>query len=386
MILGLAIGIRISLHVNDTPFTDNVIILQTIITLLFGFGFFIISEFVGTELRSKHHTKMKNKELSENKKPHKVDKYLGLPLGLLAGTLFILIGSSFILVNPTFNSQDLVLKSKVLTYINEHSLFGLTIDSSFHFIDPEHELQITTSNQIAPFLTSASSNQYDLPTSGPFLSAINKDYKSVVLLDWQGCNELHYGTGFVYSPDYIITAAHVVAGAGLVRVSDKYHAYLGKVVLFDESDDLAVLYVPNLPDAPLTINTSHQPVGTQTTLLGYKEAGPLSDGIGPVIDYDRFANLKVDISEAISINANTYFYEVNSISNLGDSGAPLILNDGSVIGHLSFVYFQNPGQDSHGLIGPNSDYSYFVSASNYTQEINSAKYMTKSVNTESCIT
>jgi S1-C subfamily serine protease len=213
------------------------------------------------------------------------------------------------------------------------------------------------------------------------VGAINKDYKSVELIEWEGCNGLHLGTGYVAAPQVVVTAAHVVAGAGLVRVNDTNNSYVGTVILFDSKKDVAAIYVPGLKDPSLKINTSIQPAGTQTTHVGFEGGGPFLAHNGPISQYNSFSYLHVSVADDVKIGGSTKFYEVNTLSNKGDSGGPLILTDGSVIGHLSF----DGSTDGYSDGNEDGNLSYFVSVNNYVSELHAIEKSHNRVSTQGCL-
>ncbi len=375
-LVGLSIGVRLSLILGKSFHPSTKIkILEIVISLAFGVGFFVLGEFLGNRLRIK----------TLGTKLQKPDRYLGIFVGLIGGIIFICFGASYVLNNSSVNAQNAVLESRILAFINEHTIAGIKISNAFFLIDPNHTVPFQGTTKLTVHSPGTSTTAYDLPTQGPFANAIRKVNNSVVLIEWSGCGELHYGSGYVAHNHVVVTAAHVVAGAGLIKISDRNHSYVGTVTLYDTKKDLAVIYVPDLPDTALKINTDLQPIGTQTTLLGYKEGGPLTDGVGPIIKYDTFSNLQVTVSADVNIGGNTPFYQVLAPSNHGDSGGPLILSDGSVLGHLSFIYFQNSTDDQSFSGDADGNLSYFVSASSYASEVNNVKNSQIRASTGSCL-
>src|SRR5664279_5054222 len=71
------------------------------------------------------------------------------------------------------------------------------------------------------------------------------------------CNREQEGSGWVVSPERVVTNAHVVAGviSEHVRIQGTGRSYDASVVVFDPRRDLAVLSVPGLP-APCLLYTS----------------------------------------------------------------------------------------------------------------------------------
>src|SRR5262249_17388251 len=85
-------------------------------------------------------------------------------------------------------------------------------------------------------------------------SALAKDRASVVKItgDAPSCDRSLEGSGFVISPQHVLTNAHVVAGTTRLHVAHGTSKVLAaQVVLFDPNTDVAILYVPGLGAPPL---------------------------------------------------------------------------------------------------------------------------------------
>jgi S1-C subfamily serine protease len=145
----------------------------------------------------------------------------------------------------------------------------------------------------------------------------------------QSCGLKIEGTGFVISPDHVLTNAHVVAG--VTEGPDVYPTAGGtlpaRVVLYDPERDLAVLYVPGLRARPLQFAGS-APVGSNAIVAGYPENHTLTvvaarigrsvDATGPNI-YQT-----ADVDREI--------YEIRADIEPGNSGGPLLSTSGQVYG------------------------------------------------------
>ena len=70
--------------------------------------------------------------------------------------------------------------------------------------------------------------------------------ESVVRVDAQACGQILTGTGFAVAPNFVVTNAHVVAGASSVAVTSDVTGHRGRgvVVLFDPELDLALVRTP----------------------------------------------------------------------------------------------------------------------------------------------
>jgi S1-C subfamily serine protease len=158
-----------------------------------------------------------------------------------------------------------------------------------------------------------------------------KDRNSVVKIEGvaPSCSRQIEGSGFVISQDHVVTNAHVVAG---VRDGPEVYTRLGsefpaRVVLFDPSRDIAVLYVPGLNLPALKVVTS-APFGAQAVVAGYPlnsvfTAVPARVGRSELADgpdiYDKTHVIR-DI------------YPIRALVRPGNSGGPLIAPHGQIYG------------------------------------------------------
>jgi S1-C subfamily serine protease len=142
------------------------------------------------------------------------------------------------------------------------------------------------------------------------------------------CQKVLEGSGFVLSPDRVMTNAHVVAGANSVTVEASGNPYDATVVSYDPTVDIAILAVPHLPPGPLAFASAPVTSGTEAIVMGYPGGG-------------GFMATPARIRELIELNGpdiyrnatiNREVYTVRSNVEQGNSGGPLIDLKGQVIG------------------------------------------------------
>ena len=161
--------------------------------------------------------------------------------------------------------------------------------------------------------------------------AVRGTFGSIFIVKAQAdsCEQVMSGTAFVIAPGRLMTNAHVVAGANIVRVrawggSSMHRA---EVVAFDPKLDIAVLAVDGL-DAPALAFAPEAEIGTEAVVPGFTGGGPLTPDPARVADvliargHDIYGARRVDRE----------IYVLRSAIAAGDSGAPLVALDGSVIG------------------------------------------------------
>jgi S1-C subfamily serine protease len=155
------------------------------------------------------------------------------------------------------------------------------------------------------------------------------------------CNGLQsVGTGFAIARGYVVTNAHVVAGAGSrgVRVSGAGGIRDAVPVLFDPSLDVALLYVDGLQAVPLTFATHDPERGAIGATLGYPGGGSLT--ILPAAVAGRYPATGRDIYGQAQVRRQ--ILELRAEIERGDSGGPLVLKDGSVGGVVYAEARTNP--------------------------------------------
>jgi S1-C subfamily serine protease len=152
--------------------------------------------------------------------------------------------------------------------------------------------------------------------------------RGVVRVDGTACGLAIEGSGWVAAPDLVVTNAHVVAGEQdtTVEVDGRPPSMTAEPVAFDPTDDVAVLRVPELGLAPLSL-AADPASGTAGAILGYPENGPFD------VQPGRIGRTQTVITQ----NA----YGQGPVSRLltplrglirpGNSGGPLVDVDGHVL-------------------------------------------------------
>jgi S1-C subfamily serine protease len=143
------------------------------------------------------------------------------------------------------------------------------------------------------------------------------------------CSRSIEGSGFVYSPDHIMTNAHVVAGVtgGPEVTAPNGNQYHAQVVFYDPQIDVAVLYVPGLGMSPLQFGGPAS-TGSNAVVAGY----PLNHLFTQVPA--RIAGMQEaqgpDIYQTGTVTRQ--IYQIRAVVQPGNSGGPLLSPGGSVYG------------------------------------------------------
>ena len=153
---------------------------------------------------------------------------------------------------------------------------------------------------------------------------------STVKIVSRGCGEILEGSGFVVAPNTIVTNAHVIAGTTSIDVEDTANRVQSATpIWFDPNFDLAVLRTPGpLAGPPLTLDSSNVPRGTQAVVLGYPEGGPFNPQAAGV-DQQFNAEGRNIYGTGLTVRS---VYEIAALVRPGNSGGPLVLANGTVIG------------------------------------------------------
>ncbi len=149
------------------------------------------------------------------------------------------------------------------------------------------------------------------------------------------CGAAASGSGAVVADGYVVTNAHVVAGVrenGLVVSTADGERVGAKVVLFDPSLDVALLYAPDLRARPLRFATRDPDRGSVGAALGYPGGGGLT--VVPAAVTGAYRATGRDIYDQDRVDRQ--ILELRAQIDRGDSGGPFVLTDGT-IGGLIFA-------------------------------------------------
>lgn len=153
--------------------------------------------------------------------------------------------------------------------------------------------------------------------------------RSTLKISAATCQFQSTGSGFAIAPEYVVTNAHVIAGAGTIRVRTEGGPLLDATAVFLDADlDIAVLWVADLRAAPLRFATTDPGRGAIGATLGYPHGGPLV--IEPAAIAGAYTARGLDIYGEGRVSRS--ILELRAVVDRGDSGGPLILSDGTVGG------------------------------------------------------
>jgi S1-C subfamily serine protease len=160
----------------------------------------------------------------------------------------------------------------------------------------------------------------------------------------RACDAQVNGTAFLVAPGYLVTNAHVVAGASTIRVGGGTDTRDAEAVMFNPTEDLALLHVPSLQGPVLRFASSTPERGAVGAALGYTGGGPLQ--VLPAAVTGSYPATGRDIYGEDRITRD--ILELRAAVEPGDSGGPLILEDGSV-GGLVFAESRSDPEVGYAL-------------------------------------
>ncbi|MCE7009370.1 MarP family serine protease [Kibdelosporangium philippinense] len=184
----------------------------------------------------------------------------------------------------------------------------------------------------------------------------------------QSCSRALEGTGFVISPQRVMTNAHVVAGTDQVSVETNEGQLDARVVLYDPLVDVAILSVPELNARPLQFAASEATKGDSSIVLGYPLDGPYTASAARI--RERINLRGPDIYDASTVTRDVF--TVRAKVQSGNSGGPLVDPNGQVVG---VVFGAAVDDDETGFV---------LTAKEVSDEVQQAPSLTRRVPTGAC--
>jgi S1-C subfamily serine protease len=183
------------------------------------------------------------------------------------------------------------------------------------------------------------------------------------------CSRQIEGSGFVYAPNHVLTNAHVVAGTqGAISVSVNGKNRAGRVVLYDPDRDLAVIYVPNLDAPALTFAPHEASTGDNAIVVGYPLNGPFTPKSARIRDVRDIRGPNIYENRTVV----RQIYTIRSTVRSGNSGGPLLAQNGQVLGIIFAAAVDDP------------ETGFALTAEEASGDAQAGQALTGSVNTGAC--
>lgn len=152
------------------------------------------------------------------------------------------------------------------------------------------------------------------------------------------CGEQMEGSGFVIGAGVVLTNAHVVAGSSTVTVESGTSDLNATVVLYDPETDLAVLDVSGLTAPALHFAGKPAGTGDDAIAAGYPLDGPFT--LTPARVRSAITLRGPDIYSDRTVTRDVY--TLRAEVRAGNSGGPLLADDGAVLGVVFGAAIDDP--------------------------------------------
>jgi S1-C subfamily serine protease len=294
-----------------SPTARTAVALSTMLLVAFSFG--MVGRIVGGMLTSR----------VRQGPARSIDSAAGVLVAVVAALVTV-----WLLASTMVNSSSVALDNAILQSRIIKALDGVLPAPPSVFGRAQGFLSEEGFPPVLGALAPASARPVPLPTDATLRRAVLAAGASTVKVEGFGCGVLQEGSGFVAAPGLVVTNAHVVAGIRrpLVQVGTTLQPV--QVLSYDPSFDLAVLRVPGLTAPVLHLDPSTVPQGTQGAVLGYPEGGPFTaDGAGVMALFQ--AEGRDIYGHGLTVRN---VYEIDAEVRPGNSGGPLVLPDGEVVG------------------------------------------------------
>ncbi|MBA3431976.1 MAG: CvpA family protein, partial [Actinobacteria bacterium] len=189
-------------------------------------------------------------------------------LGAVAGAavtviVFWLVGS-LLVQGPSLALAEAIRDSRILSVTSRRLPDPPNLLTYLrHYLDTSGFPQVFTG------LPPPTSQPVPLPSNRSARRATKSARRSTVRIEAPACGGTQLGSGWVSSPETVVTNAHVVAGGSDVTVVDSSGDHPGVIVLFDEDTDVAVIRTQGLAGPPLRLVTADLERGRTGATLGY---------------------------------------------------------------------------------------------------------------------
>ncbi len=320
LLLGAVVAPRLVTHINSQY-------LRTVVLLLVFFGCASVVGGLGRHLGGIIGAKLSKVHLAG------LNSSIGGGVAVVATLLVVWVMSSIAVNLPFAAVSDQVAQSRIVKTITKAMPPAPSIFSRIQaFVNSEGFPAVFAS------LPPTISGPVDLPSQAALDQVVSKVQSSVVKIEGIGCGQIQEGSGFVVSPNEVVTNAHVVAGTGNISIFDSAGQHPAVVVLFNPELDIAVLRTSGLLDPTLPIDASVASRGQMGVVLGYPGGGPLTTSSAGVMD--TFTAQGRDIyNQNIT---DRLVYELEAIIRPGNSGGPIVNMSGQAIGVVFSRSTTNP--------------------------------------------
>lgn len=300
---------------------------------------------------------------------HSIDAGAGALLGVVSLLVVSWFVGSALASAPVSDLSEKVKQSEVLAFVDDYmpDSADRLYASLARVLDQNGITQV-----FGPF-DNEKIIPVEEPDSGPLAAPeIRAAKRSIVKVEGaaQSCRKALEGTGFVYARERVMTNAHVVAGVTepTVSVSGTETKLTGRVVLFDEDRDVAVIYVPGLDAPALEFDTTGNRRDS-AVVAGFPLNGPYHLEKARIREEINARGPDIYNSGVVERNVFSIFAKIEP----GNSGGPLLSPTGKVYG----LIFAKSVQDS--------ETGYALTAAEIAENARQGIASTERVSTRDCV-
>lgn len=146
------------------------------------------------------------------------------------------------------------------------------------------------------------------------------------------CESSFTGTGFLVGPDLVVTAAHMVRDASAISISFGRTTVNAATLGTNELADLALVRTETpVQGHQFQFRTTEPPIGTDVAALGFPLGRPFTLTRGTVS--------ALNAEQRIGSRVLSNLIQTDAAINHGNSGGPLITQDGQVSGVIVTIEF-----------------------------------------------
>lgn len=163
------------------------------------------------------------------------------------------------------------------------------------------------------------------PSAASFSALYARQRSGVVRIETVGCSGGGIGTGFLVSSRYVLTVAHVVDQSVVISLRDGDQRTTGVIVGVDQGRDLALVRVERpLLGYHFQLGSRLPAVGDDVAAIGFPIGDPITFTRGNISGLHR--------SISVEGSRRRNMIETDAAVNPGNSGGPLVGQDGVVYG------------------------------------------------------
>ncbi|HJW21933.1 MAG TPA: MarP family serine protease [Candidatus Limnocylindrales bacterium] len=286
-----------------------------------------------------------------------LDQVAGALVGFAQAVLIVWLMGGVLASGPFPNLSQLAQTSRALRIVD-----GLLPPPTELVVELGNLLDDTGLPDVFLGLEPLPAQGIDLPSDAVARRIGEAAAKSVLLVVADGCQLESRGTSFIVSAGYLVTNAHVVAGARTILVRSPTASFTATPVLVDLELDIAVLHVSGLDEPALHFAPDPAPRTIGAT-FGYPGGGNAS--VEPATAAAVYDATGLDVTGTHRVTRRLVELRAHVVP--GDSGGPFLLADGSVGG---VVFAESRADPSVGYaLSPEVVASRIAPALDQTQEV-----------------